>query len=91
MSTTTDDVQSQLLHLMAASQLVLDSRNNKNQTDIDKSIDKLRDEYVKSILLLKKINSEHKVAALLKPAQTAFERQMFSFKESISIGIGENV
>jgi len=84
-----EKIKTQLLNLMSASKGIIDARQSGKQNgSMDAAIEKLQHEYVQAIVMLKAIDSNPQVPALLKPNHGALlERQMFSFKESLSVGL----
>jgi hypothetical protein len=85
-------IRKQLLDLMMASKELIDAKNlKKDEKTINEAIEKMNSEYAKAAILIKSRSREN-VAALLRPRETSslLDPQMFSFRESLSVGLEES-
>ncbi len=86
-----EKIRVQLLNMMTASKQILDARHgSRTSPSMDAAISKLQHEDVQSIVLIKSLDSNDKIPALLKPNHGALlEKQMFDFKESLAVSLDE--
>mgnify|MGYP003587326180 CR=1 FL=1 len=86
-----DRVRKQLLDLMSASKAVIDARNNGNHQAILAAVERLQGQYISAVVLMKDQQVQGNVPALLRPpGGTLLERQMYEFREALSVGLGES-
>lgn len=86
-----DRVRKQLLDLMSASKAVLDARNSGNLVVVEGAIEQLKKQYISAVVLMKDQTVRENVPALLRPpGGTLLERQMYEFREGLSVGLGES-
>jgi hypothetical protein len=81
-----DKIRDQLLKLMTASNRLLESYKTKDLENQKEAISKLRDEYIKAVVLMKSENIS-KVPALLMP--TAGHNVKLMFDETLAVDLGE--
>ena len=90
MTNDVEKIRVQLLNLMTASKQVLDARHSGKIPSIDSAIIKLQHEYVQSIVLIKSLENNNRVPALLNPNHGALlNKQMLNFKESLAVNLDE--
>lgn len=89
--TEIEKVKSHLISLMQASKSVIDVRNStKSNHVMEAAIEKLQHEFIQCAILMKTLDNNPKIPALLNPNHgVLLDRQMFSFKESLSVDMSE--
>ena len=89
--TDCEKVRDQLLKMMSATKNILDVRHTLNgSAPMAAAIERLKSEYVQSIVMMKSLDSTSKLPALLNPNHGALlDRQMFVFKESLAVALDE--